>query len=95
MKSRKRSVASSGQLERIVFFLDRSLGSHFVAEALRSQGYEVLSHEERFAADAQDADWLAEAIKKALPRMARLARELPAPFIARVYRNGKVNPLRD
>ncbi len=137
MKSRKRSVASSEQLERIVFFIDRSLGSQFVTEAVRSQGYDVLTHAERFAPDAPDAEWLteagrkgwvvvskdariqyrdlerraleramvrafilvsgnltgaqmADAITKALPRMARLARQLPAPFIARVYRNGQV-----
>ncbi|MEW6366259.1 MAG: DUF5615 family PIN-like protein [Acidobacteriota bacterium] len=141
MKSRKRSVASSGQPERVVFFIDRSLGSHFVAEALRSQGHEVVTHEQRFAAGALDEEWLAEAgrsgwvvlskdtriqyrelerraleramvrafilvsanltgpqmaevIKRALPGMILLIRGRRPPFIARVYRNGQVKPLR-
>lgn len=44
----------------ITFFIDRSLGSRLVPEALRALGASVELHKDHFAADAPDADWIAE-----------------------------------
>ena len=41
-----------------VFFLDRSLGSRLVAEALRAEGETVEVHDAHFANDASDVEWL-------------------------------------
>ena len=41
-----------------VFFLDRSLGSCLVAEALRAEGETVEAHDSHFAKDAADVEWL-------------------------------------
>jgi len=41
-----------------VFFLDRDLGKHDVAEALRSLGARVEIHTDHFAPDIPDAEWL-------------------------------------
>jgi hypothetical protein len=41
-----------------VFFLDRSLGSRLVAEALRAQGESVEAHDAHFDKDAADVEWL-------------------------------------
>lgn len=60
-KSRKRYATSSrSRLEGLVFFLDRSLGKRYVAEALRRAGAVVEVHEDHFSADAKDEDWLTE-----------------------------------
>jgi len=60
-KSKKRSATSSPPLpEGLVFFLDRSLGRRYVADALRARGAQVEVHDEHFPADAKDQDWLAE-----------------------------------
>jgi hypothetical protein len=42
-----------------VFFVDRSLGGKVVAEALRAAGEAVEVHDDQFASDAADQDWLA------------------------------------
>src|SRR5713226_2579725 len=59
-KSRKQSGASSPSKlpERPVFFLDRSLGKLKVANSLRKAGVTVEVHEQHFAPDAPDQDWL-------------------------------------
>jgi predicted nuclease of predicted toxin-antitoxin system len=59
-KSRKQFGASSPSKlpERPVFFLDRSLGKHKVANALRKAGVSVEVHEQHFAPDAPDREWL-------------------------------------
>lgn len=44
-----------------IFFVDRSLGSKFVVEALRAAGTQVLAHDQVFAQDTPDVEWLAEA----------------------------------
>src|SRR5260370_19095269 len=61
-KSKKRSAAnSSSQLERIVFFIDRSLGRRVVSQALQAAGEAVIIHDDCFPQDAHDRVWLREA----------------------------------
>ena len=57
-KSKKRSVANSRQPESFVFFLDRCLGRHVVADALKAAGVEVKVHADFFQEDAPDDEWL-------------------------------------
>lgn len=62
-KSRKRSASSAkpperSELRRVVFFVDRSLGSRFVPEALRAVGAQVEIHDAHFVPDAEDTEWL-------------------------------------
>jgi hypothetical protein len=40
-------------------FLDRSLGKHTIAGALRQAGIEVIVHDDQFPQDTKDEDWLA------------------------------------
>lgn len=47
--------------EQYTFFVDRSLGKHLVASALRSAGVMVEVHDDHFSPDATDEHWLAEA----------------------------------
>ena len=47
-----------------VFFLDRSLGSRLVAEALRAEGETVEAHDAHFTKDASDVEWLGAAGRK-------------------------------
>jgi len=64
-KSRRRSVTSSPSLpEGLVFFVDRSLGRRYVAEALRALGARVEIHDDHFPTDARDENWLTEVGKK-------------------------------
>jgi len=44
--------------EDLVFFLDRSVGKHSVADPLRAAGVHVEVHDDHFPADALDQDWL-------------------------------------
>lgn len=60
---KRRSAASSTPPEP-VFFLDRSLGKHKVANALRDAGARVEIHDEHFPPNARDADWLPEVGKR-------------------------------
>ena len=53
-KSKKRSAASSKRPESFVFFLDRCLGRHVVADALKAAGAEVKVHADFFLEDAPD-----------------------------------------
>jgi hypothetical protein len=61
-RSKRPSVASSGSKppEALIFFIDRSLGKKIVAQALRQIGAAVEIHDEHFAPDAKDEDWLVE-----------------------------------
>ncbi|HKY07067.1 MAG TPA: hypothetical protein VJQ55_02450 [Candidatus Binatia bacterium] len=61
-RSRRPSVASSGSKlpEPLVFFIDRCLGRKIVAQALRELGGTVEIHDDHFAPDAKDEDWLVE-----------------------------------
>ncbi len=51
-------------LPRWVFFVDRSLGRKAVPDALREAGETVVVHDERFAQNAPDEEWLAQAGEK-------------------------------
>jgi predicted nuclease of predicted toxin-antitoxin system len=44
--------------ESPTFFLDRTLGKHIFASLLRAAGLSVRIHDDLFAPDACDADWL-------------------------------------
>ena len=46
--------------ETHTFFVDRSLGKHVVAVALRSAGATVEVHDDHFSPDATDEHWLTE-----------------------------------
>jgi predicted nuclease of predicted toxin-antitoxin system len=120
-----------------VFFVDRCLGGKQVPEALRIAGATVEFHDDHFAKEAQDTEWLpevgkrgwivltkdvqigkrtlekiavaragikmfvlasknlsgsdmADAFKQAIKSMQEFARDNSAPFIAKVYRDGRV-----
>jgi predicted nuclease of predicted toxin-antitoxin system len=45
--------------ERLIFFIDRSLGRRVVPNGLRAAGEEVRIHDEHFPQDAKDETWLA------------------------------------
>jgi predicted nuclease of predicted toxin-antitoxin system len=45
----------------LTFFVDRSLGQRAVPFALRDTGFQVVIHDDVFAADTDDEVWLAEA----------------------------------
>jgi PIN like domain len=53
---KKRSVAKPR--ERVVFFIDRSLGKVDVPNALRAAGHECEVHDDRFDQQTEDAVWL-------------------------------------
>ena len=45
-------------------FLDRSLGKQIIATALRTAGFQVEVHDDRFNIDAKDQEWLAAVGRK-------------------------------
>jgi predicted nuclease of predicted toxin-antitoxin system len=49
----------------VIFFIDRSLGKHTIAAALRAAGAKVEVHDDHFPPDAKDQDWLFEVGRKA------------------------------
>jgi hypothetical protein len=60
---KKQSAANSVSpklLEDLTFFLDRQLGRHKMAGILRATGLKVEIHDDHFAQDAPDTEWLAE-----------------------------------
>jgi predicted nuclease of predicted toxin-antitoxin system len=64
---KKRSVANSASPkppEEFTFFLDRQLGRYKMAGALRKAGLNVEIHDDHFAPDAKDEEWLAVAGQK-------------------------------
>jgi uncharacterized protein with PIN domain len=50
--------------DSFVVFLDRSLGKQIIATALRTAGFQVEVHDDRFSADAKDQEWLTEVGRK-------------------------------
>jgi hypothetical protein len=63
----KRSSDSTKLTEPLkppVFFIDRSLGSRKISEALRNEGHLVEIHAKHFRDDAPDEDWLQEVAKR-------------------------------
>lgn len=60
MKSKRRSAprSSSEAPRSVVFFLDRSLGKHDVAHALRGAGASIEIHDDHLSQDARDEEWL-------------------------------------
>lgn len=59
-----RSPRKSDQSVPLVFFVDRSLGKHIVAKALRDAGAVVEVHDDHFPQDATDVEWLTASGKK-------------------------------
>lgn len=57
-RSKKPYAVSSRQPRDTVFFLDRSLGKHVVADALRNAGLAVQVHDDHLPVDAPDVDWI-------------------------------------
>jgi len=56
-KSKKRSVASSKQPPKSrTLYLDRNLGKHVIANALRNKGFPVEVHDDHLPIDAPDED---------------------------------------
>ena len=58
---KKRSVANSASAkppEELTFFLDRQLGRYKMAGALRKAGLNIEIHDDHFAQDAEDPEWL-------------------------------------
>jgi uncharacterized protein with PIN domain len=52
------------QHKKFTFFIDRSLGKKAVASALIDAGHNVIIHDDIFAQNTPDEDWLKEAGKK-------------------------------
>ncbi len=50
--------------EKLVFFIDRSLGSQIVPEALKRAGATVEKHDDHFPPDEEDIAWLREVGKR-------------------------------
>lgn len=64
-KSKKRSAASSRlPSQGITYYLDRNLGKHVIADALRSSGTSVEVHDDHLSPTAPDEDWIALVAKK-------------------------------
>ncbi|MBI3370683.1 MAG: hypothetical protein HY017_02850 [Betaproteobacteria bacterium] len=53
-----RSRREAERLASPVFFVDRSLGKHVVAQALRAAGARVEVHDDHFHQGATDVEWL-------------------------------------
>ena len=51
---------SPSRVDPLLFFLDRSLGKHIVADALRQARAAVEVHDDHFSQDARDEGWLRE-----------------------------------
>lgn len=133
---------TTGSEQEIIFFIDRCLGSKRIVTALKGSGIAVEIHDDHFAKDAQDVDWLPEVGKqgwvvltkdakisknhlermavtnagismftlasqnlsgkemadiflKSVSKMQEFVRKHPAPFIAKVYRDGRVEMWKD
>lgn len=58
-RSKKRSDANlEPQPEELILFLDRNLGNHVIAKALRDAGHQVEIHDDHLPVDAPDKDWI-------------------------------------
>lgn len=51
---------NQGSVATFTIFLDRSLGKHTIANALRQTGIDVQIHDDHFDQDATDEHWLCE-----------------------------------
>ena len=59
-KSKKLSGPSSKPPRKDVpYYLDRNMGKHVIADALRAAGSSVELHDDHLAPDAPDEDWIA------------------------------------
>lgn len=58
MRARRR--VEEVHLESVIFFIDRSVGKKAIAEPLRDAGLNVELHDDHFAQDAPDEEWLTE-----------------------------------
>jgi predicted nuclease of predicted toxin-antitoxin system len=130
------------QPQSLTFFIDRCLGSKRIVAALRQVGLTVEVHEDHFAPDAPDVEWLShvgqwgwivltkdaniarrslekiavtradirlfaltsrniasaemiDILCKAIVPMQNLIRKNPAPFIAKIHRDGRLEMWRD
>ena len=64
-KSKKQSAASSKlPSQGITYYLDRNLGKHVIADALRSSGASVEVHDDHLPPTAPDEDWIALVAEK-------------------------------
>jgi predicted nuclease of predicted toxin-antitoxin system len=50
--------------EPYVYFVDRSIGRTVVVEALRAAGQTAHAHDDHFAVDTPDADWLVDVARR-------------------------------
>ncbi len=58
-KSKKRSAASSKPPHKeYLFYLDRNMGNHVIADALRTAGLAVEIHDDHLPKNAPDEDWI-------------------------------------
>lgn len=57
-KSKKQSAANFRQLPEFVFFIDRNLGKHKLAQMLQDDGQQVEVHDDHLPQDAPDEDWI-------------------------------------
>ena len=53
------AVSSKQPPEQLVYFIDRSLGKHLIADALRAAGARVEVHDDHLEQDAPDEAWIA------------------------------------
>jgi hypothetical protein len=60
VRAGRRVKKAKDPLEKVVFFIDRSLGKRSVAEPLREAGLQVEVHDDHFPQDAPDEVWLTE-----------------------------------
>ncbi len=51
-------MSSKSPPESVVYFIDRSLGRHLIANALRGAGVRVEVHDDHFPQDAADEVWI-------------------------------------
>ncbi|MBX3294886.1 MAG: hypothetical protein KF762_04180 [Acidobacteria bacterium] len=68
-KSKSKKLSSTKeryrkQLEETVFFVDRSSGRYELSDGLRELGLNVERHDDHFAPDTIDPDWIAACAKK-------------------------------
>lgn len=57
-RSRKQSAANSRPPPEFTYFIDRNLGKHKVAEAIRAAGEQVEVHDDHLPQNAPDEDWI-------------------------------------
>lgn len=60
--------------QKLTFFIDRALGQKFVALALRGAGATVEVHEDHFAPESPDTEWLPEVTRRGWIVLTRDAR---------------------